>query len=1183
MKGIILLILLLVNSFVAFNQAPNVIFNQVTREEGVSEYGIRAITQDHKGFIWIGGGYGQGGHLQRYDGYEFIDYDQISYPVRNITEDSRGFLWMGTENGICLMIPELEKTIHYNPVYETFTDYFSVNFIYKIIEDNNGNIWCATGNGLLKMTPVNKDEDLKASIVSGGLESAFSVSVYKPYETDTTEGINAIYDIIEASGSRIWLGGIGGLFVFDNTTNVCIRVDDDNGKSNLIHPHVVGIIEEDPDVLWISTYKGFNRIFNIAGAFSGSQLEFTDLKYEHYYYYEDKINYYDFIHENVRNPFLLDNQNNVWFESNLNIGLATMSISGNEMGIIKDVNIITPSAKSTVFSSNIQSFLQDHTGLIWVTSYGSEIGKFRNSINIFTSKESMLERADIRYDFEQLIEDSDGNLLVCNYAEGVFEIRNTGEVYNYKPTIGSADERLRGSYTTAILEIGAGDYLVGAYDIWQLNTAQGTYKKFLTLNDWVYDLQKIDHYLLIKTYEQGLWVYDMMTNDLDNYTVDQKDTMGLRTNYYASINIMKNGEIWIGSRWLPGDSLKNGIARMKLDQSTGDLEFLPLQETVTKNDKILFKDERKIYKIYENTEGLLWFCTNLGLVRLDPVSGAIREWTTKDGLSSNYICSVEEDNKGNLWLATRYGLSMLDPVTERIRTFNEKDGLPDVMTAYGRSSFKNRKGHIYISGVNGFYSINPDMLYHNDSIPPVVITHFRLSNNPVQVDSSRKALLSKNIAYTQELSLAYNQNDLSFAFSALDYNDPAKNRYAYKLEGYQDEWVETDADNRTATYTNLSPGDYIFKVKGSNNDGVWNEEGTFIYITIHPPFWKTIWAYIAYGIILLLLLRGYIFWRTRRLRKEKIILEEQVSERTQQIEQQKDELKSANSELEKNQNELQEVNTLLEEQQEELMQQKEELQSTLESLQKTQEQLIESEKMAAVGGLVAGVAHEMNTPVGIGITAISNLQDDVGKMSDLYEKDEITRKDFKSFLESTNDTAKLIHKNLERAASLIQSFKQVSTDQVTEQKRVFTLKEYLEDILLSLRPKFRGKDIDFKIDCDDELKLNSYPGVFAQIFTNMLLNSLQHGFYKKEKGTITVQAVMLKNTLKIRYLDDGAGISKKDLPHIFEPFYTSDQHRGTGLGLNIIYNLIRQKLHGTITCESEQSKGVLFEIEVPAE
>ena len=277
---------------------------------------------------------------------------------------------------------------------------------------------------------------------------------------------------------------------------------------------------------------------------------------------------------------------------------------------------------------------------------------------------------------------------------------------------------------------------------------------------------------------------------------------------------------------------------------------------------------------------------------------------------------------------------------------------------------------------------------------------------------------------------------------------------------------------------------------------------------------------------------------------------------------------------------LEKQGIVLKEHQDELVQQKEELQTTLENLKKAQEQLVESEKMAAIGGLVAGVSHEMNTPLGISITAVSNLLEDVQKMAGLFEKDEISRKDFRGFLESANDTARLIQKNLDRAASLIQSFKQVSTDQVTEQQRVFGLKEYLGDILTSLRPKFREKRIEVNIACDDSLQLNSYPGVYAQIFTNLLLNSLQHGFHQSDTGTIGIRAELKKDILKIQYSDDGAGISHKDLPHIFEPFYTSDQHRGTGLGLNIIYNLVKQKLHGTITCESEPGKGVLFVMEV---
>jgi signal transduction histidine kinase len=291
--------------------------------------------------------------------------------------------------------------------------------------------------------------------------------------------------------------------------------------------------------------------------------------------------------------------------------------------------------------------------------------------------------------------------------------------------------------------------------------------------------------------------------------------------------------------------------------------------------------------------------------------------------------------------------------------------------------------------------------------------------------------------------------------------------------------------------------------------------------------------------------------------------------------------KRLTAELDERRNLLEKQGLTLQAHQEELLSQKEELQATLDNLKKTQEQLIESEKMAAIGGLVAGVAHEINTPIGIGITAISSLQDDIHRIAGMYEKEEINREDFKEFIMTSEDVSGLIKKNLERTASIIQSFKQLSADQASEQMRMFGFKDYLNDILISLRPKFREKKIDFRIECDEELQLNSYPGVYAQIFTNLLINSLDHGFHKRNGGSIGIRVEFNANRMKILYSDDGVGISGKDLPHIFEPFYTTDQQRGTGLGLNIIYSLVRQKLQGTITCESQPGKGVLFVMEVP--
>jgi len=271
----------------------------------------------------------------------------------------------------------------------------------------------------------------------------------------------------------------------------------------------------------------------------------------------------------------------------------------------------------------------------------------------------------------------------------------------------------------------------------------------------------------------------------------------------------------------------------------------------------------------------------------------------------------------------------------------------------------------------------------------------------------------------------------------------------------------------------------------------------------------------------------------------------------------------------------------IEEKNEELHMQKEELQITLENLQRTQNQLIESEKMSALGGLVAGVAHEINTPVGISITASSNLLEQSKSIAELYKENKISRTAFKEYLNMANQSAKLILSNMERTAEMVQSFKQVSVDQSTEQKRKFKLKEYTGDIIRSLYPKIKNKKIQMGLDIDETLELDSYPGAYSQILTNLVLNSITHGFESLETGGIEISANKIKDGLMICYKDDGKGISEENRKKIFEPFFTTNKKAGTGLGMHIVYNLVTQKLHGKIECRSKPGDGVLFEIRIP--
>lgn len=264
-----------------------------------------------------------------------------------------------------------------------------------------------------------------------------------------------------------------------------------------------------------------------------------------------------------------------------------------------------------------------------------------------------------------------------------------------------------------------------------------------------------------------------------------------------------------------------------------------------------------------------------------------------------------------------------------------------------------------------------------------------------------------------------------------------------------------------------------------------------------------------------------------------------------------------------------------------LSRQKEELQITFENHKKTQKQLIETKKMAALGSLVAGVAHELNTPVGITITAASGLQEETYKMAELYKENKLHRKEFKEFLNDSNHGLKLIMSNMEKTAAMVQSFKQISVDQTLESKRAFNLKEYTEDIIRSIYPKLKNRKISLKLDIDEKLEMVSYPGAFSQIFTNLLINSLTHGFDEIQTGQIEIIASQNDKELIIDYKDNGRGIASENLHQVFDPFFTTNKKTGTGLGMHIVYNLVTQKLKGSINCQSTEGMGVQFSLKLP--
>jgi len=261
--------------------------------------------------------------------------------------------------------------------------------------------------------------------------------------------------------------------------------------------------------------------------------------------------------------------------------------------------------------------------------------------------------------------------------------------------------------------------------------------------------------------------------------------------------------------------------------------------------------------------------------------------------------------------------------------------------------------------------------------------------------------------------------------------------------------------------------------------------------------------------------------------------------------------------------------------------QKNAIEKTIEELQLTQKKLIESEKMASLGNLVAGVSHEINTPVGIGIAATTSLQSKTADLLELFTSRKMKQSDLDSYLQTTQSASQLIQSNLKRTGELVKSFKRVSVDEMTDSLRTFNMFEYITEVFTNLDAKLKDKNVTLKIDCPHDIEIYSYPGAFAQIMSNMTSNALLHAFKDKNDGEITVTARIIGDKLYLMFADNGCGMTPEVVQKVFNPFFTTNMQAGTGLGMNIVYNLVTQKLQGDIFCESEIDKGAVFKIDVP--
>lgn len=320
----------------------------------------------------------------------------------------------------------------------------------------------------------------------------------------------------------------------------------------------------------------------------------------------------------------------------------------------------------------------------------------------------------------------------------------------------------------------------------------------------------------------------------------------------------------------------------------------------------------------------------------------------------------------------------------------------------------------------------------------------------------------------------------------------------------------------------------------------------------------------------------------RRLDDQNISLEEEVAKKTATLSKIMLDLEQQKDELLINQRELRQENENRQFIEDELRKRNSELATSMETIQMAKDQLVESERMASLGGLVAGIAHDVNTPLGVSVTATSFLQDRLKKLEGAYNDKKLTGSTMTSFLSEAQQTISLLTNNLNRASDLISSFKQVAVDQTSEAEREINVSEYLGEVVLSLAPNFKKTQHTIDIVCPDDLSIKCAPGVLAQILTNMIMNSLIHGFENKPKGAINVEISKQAQDLIIDYSDDGRGIEKDALERHFDAFFTTRRGKGgSGLGTHIMYNLVTQTLGGKIDASSQLGKGLQYKITIP--
>ncbi|MDF9800824.1 signal transduction histidine kinase/ligand-binding sensor domain-containing protein/DNA-binding response OmpR family regulator [Catalinimonas alkaloidigena] len=1050
-------------------------FEHITEQNGLSNNAATSIYQDSEGFMWIGTANG----LNKYDGYEFevLRYDPNDpkhslrhNQISDIYEDREGRLWVTTSGGGFHEVDKHTGKVTRHEIMPLSS--FEWNYLMSIYEDQDDNLWVCGFGGLALFDRETEE-----------------FTQYPAPGNPTSGKAPAVFSIARDSANRMWAGTSSGLYQFHQETGEFTYVEMDPS----IDPQDFWcnyLYLDKEEVLWIGTDIG------VHGRESEGLFR-MDTK-------ENKLVFNRFDPEGsiskkiYWNGIYEDNQGYLWVYGSE--GLHRINKQTDEV-----LNFEYDPLKPTSLShENVLAIYQDSEGAYWIgTAHG--INKASASPGMFQTYQRIPAHASDVHDenaVSALLEDHTGTVWL-GYSGSEPHGNPRGSLFQFDPNTKKIE-------SLSIKDKAAGDLadnqVLSFLEDSKKRLWVGTGTALNLLDRKTGEFTHYDCEIPIWNMDEGasgkIWVggktgmasFDPEGKKFVYYKYNPLDTTRLKHLFVNDILASHTGEIWAATA--------AGIARLNPETDLFT-HHLPIDAPSPKH-----LNDISVMTLYEDDEGIIWIGTRMGgLNRFDPGTNTFTHFTTREGLPSNTVFSIVGDDKGELWLGTNKGISHFDPEDKSFQNFDVSDGLPSSFAGVG--SFSS-SGKLMFGTDNGFVIFDPDSIQDNITIPPIYITSFQVMDEDREVPAG-------------SIELAYDENFLSFDFVALNYDAPEKNQYAYMLEGVDKDWVYSDT-RRFASYTDLDPGEYIFRVKASNNDGIWNEEGATIVVTILPPWWQTGWAYALYtvlGLSLLYSLRQYTVKR-ERLRHELNI------------------------------------------------------------------QRMEAEKMHEVDQLkshfFANISHEFRTPLTLLLGPLDKLMTEpaYAKEHSLFSMMQRNAQRLLHLINQLLDLSKLEAGRMQaevKAGAIVPFLQSIGLSFTTlaERQQISYHFQYPNDHPV----------VYFDADKLEKIITNLLSNAFkfTPAGGSITFSARLHAAEKSITTPVQKpQDAAQLSLLELKVQDSGVGMSEEQLAHVFHRFYQADDSQqaseGSGIGLSLVRELV--ELHGgEVSASSEAEKGSCFTVKLP--